>query len=69
MPTKTNKELQALLAEPTASVPDVGRVCFKMSRTGSYEAAKRGDFPTVKIGRLTFVPTGHLRKMLGIEAA
>ena len=69
MLVKVNKELQALLAEPTASVPDVGRVCFKMSRTGSYEAAKRGDFPTVRIGRLTFVPTAPLRKMLGIEVA
>ena len=64
-----NKELRELLANPTASVPDVGRVCFKLSRNGSYEAAKRGDFPTITIGRLKVVPTAPLRKMLGLEAA
>lgn len=64
-----NKELQALLSKPTASVPDVGRICFKLSRNGSYEAAKRGEIPTIAIGRLRLVPTAPLRKMLGIEPA
>jgi hypothetical protein len=62
-----NEELRALLAHPTASVPDVGRVCFGLSRNGSYDAAKRGDFPTIEIGRLLKVPTSALRKQLGIE--
>jgi hypothetical protein len=64
-----NKELQDLLALPTASVPDVGKICFGLSRNGSYEAAKRGDIPVVTIGRLKRVPTARLREMLGIEGA
>jgi hypothetical protein len=64
-----NKELAELLSHPTASVPDVGRVCFGLSRNGSYDAAKRGDFPTIEIGRLLKVPTSALRKQLGIESA
>jgi hypothetical protein len=64
-----NEELIELLSKPTASVPDVGRICFGLSRNGSYDAAKRGDFPTIEIGRLLKVPTSALRKKLGLEAA
>jgi len=64
-----NKELLELLSTPTADVPDVGRVCFGLSRNGSYDAAKRGDFPTIKVGRLLKVPTASLRRQLGLEVA
>jgi hypothetical protein len=64
-----NKELQELLSKPTADVPDVGRICFGMCRNASYDAAKRGDFPTIKVGRLLKVPTAALRRQLGLEAA
>jgi hypothetical protein len=64
-----NKELQELLSHPTASIPDVGRICFGLSRNGSYNAAKRGDFPTIRIGKLFKVPTSALRKQLGLETA
>ncbi len=64
-----NEELEKLLSKPTASVPEVGRVCFDLSRNGSYAAAGRGDFPTIKVGRLLKVPTSALRRQLGLEAA
>ena len=64
-----NEELQKLLSNPTASVRDVGRVCFGLSVGASYEAANRGDFPTIRVGRLRKVPTAPLRKLLGMEAA
>jgi hypothetical protein len=64
-----NKELQELLSAPTADVPDVGRICYGLSRNGSYDAAKRGDIPTIKVGRLLKVPTAALRKQLGLEVA
>lgn len=64
-----NQELQSLLSGPTADVPDVGRVCFGLSRNASYDAAKRGDIPTIKVGRLLKVPTAVLRKKLGLEVA
>jgi len=62
-----NKELQELLSEPTADVPDVGRICFGLSRNGSYDAAKRGDFPTIKVGRLLKVPTAALSRLLALH--
>jgi hypothetical protein len=64
-----NPELKELLSHPTASVPDVGRICFGLSRNGSYDAAKRGDFPTIPVGRLLKVPTSALRAKLGLEVA
>jgi hypothetical protein len=64
-----NEELTALLSNATADVPDVGRICFGLSRNGSYAAALRGEIPTIKVGRLLKVPTATLRRQLGIEAA
>ncbi|HEV3147215.1 MAG TPA: hypothetical protein VGZ24_01065 [Chthoniobacterales bacterium] len=64
-----NEELRELLSHPTASIQDVGRVCFGLSRNGSYSAAKKGDIPTLKIGGKYFVVTARLRKQLGLEAA
>jgi len=62
-----NDDLRDLLSAPTADVPDVGRICFGLSRNGSYHAAKRGDFPTIKVGRLLKVPTAPLRHLLRLE--
>jgi len=56
-----SRELTQLLEKATASVPDVGRVCFGLSRNASYEAARRGDIPTIRIGRLYRVPTAWVR--------
>jgi hypothetical protein len=64
-----NEELRNLLSHPTASVPDVGRICYGLSRNGSYDAADRGEIPTIKIGRLLKVPTSTLRAKLGLEVA
>ncbi|WOH70664.1 DNA-binding protein [Bradyrhizobium sp. NDS-1] len=61
-----NEELEALLSKPTAEVPDVGRICYGLSRNSSYEAAKRGEIETIRVGRLLKVPTAPLRKKLGM---
>ena len=50
--------------EQTLSVPEAGRRYFALCRGASYEAAKRGDIPTVRIGRLKRVPVRALEKML-----
>jgi hypothetical protein len=62
-----NEELRALLARPTVSVQEAGRVCFGLGRNASYDAAKKGHIATVRIGRGLFVPTSSLRKQLGLE--
>ena len=48
----------------TLTVPEAGRVYFDLGRNASYEAARRGDIPTIKIGRLLRVPLVGLERML-----
>jgi excisionase family DNA binding protein len=45
------------------SVPEAGRL-LGLSRNGSYEAAKRGEIPTIRIGRLLRVPRVAFHQML-----
>lgn len=48
----------------TMSVPDAGRIYFGLSRNSAYEAATRGDIPTIRIGRKIRVPVAALERML-----
>ena len=55
----------ALASEPkTISVPAAGRIYFDLSRNGSYEAAKRGEIPTIRVGRLLRVPVAAMERKL-----
>jgi excisionase family DNA binding protein len=47
------------------TVPQAGEL-LGLSRNGSYEAAKRGDIPTIRIGRLLLVPKIPFHRMLGM---
>jgi hypothetical protein len=53
----------------TMSVPEAGRVYYDLSRNGSYEAARRGDIPTIRIGRLLRVPVAGMERRLDEAAA
>jgi hypothetical protein len=46
------------------SVPEAGQKYFDLGRNATYEAARRGDIPTIKIGRLLRVPVVALERML-----
>jgi excisionase family DNA binding protein len=48
----------------TMSVPRAGKKYLGLSRGASYEAAARGEIPTIKIGRLLKVPTRAMERML-----
>jgi hypothetical protein len=48
----------------TLTVPEAGRVYFDLGRNSSYEAARRGDIPTIRIGRLLRVPVVALERKL-----
>jgi excisionase family DNA binding protein len=44
-------------------VPEAGAM-LGLTKNASYEAAKRGDFPTIKIGKLIRVPKAAFHAML-----
>ena len=48
----------------TMSVPSAGKLYFGLGRNGSYEAAKRGEIPVIKIGARLRVPVIAMERML-----
>jgi hypothetical protein len=48
----------------TISVPEAGKRYFGLSRNSSYEAASRGEIPTIKVGRLLRVPVRAMDRKL-----
>jgi hypothetical protein len=48
----------------TLSVPEAGKRYYGLSRNGSYAAARRGEIPVIKVGRLKRVPVRALERML-----
>jgi hypothetical protein len=76
-PTQTETEMDraklaactgTLSTPKTLTVPDAGWVYFGLSRPAAYAAAKRGDFPTIRIGRRLMVPVKALEAMLDAAA-
>jgi excisionase family DNA binding protein len=47
----------------TISVPEAGK-WLGIGRNASYEAARRGDIPTIRIGRVIRVPIVAMERML-----
>lgn len=59
--------LTEILTKATVPVwPTVG-VALGMCRNRAYQAAAKGQIPTLRFGRKLVVPTGPLRRLLGIE--
>jgi len=52
--------------EPTIPIPRAGKI-LKISRSSAYEAASRGEIPTIRLGRRLVVPTAKLLALLGID--
>lgn len=59
--------VEGLRVRPTVSVEEGGAV-LGLGRAASYAAAKRGDLPTIRIGRRLVVPSVALLRLLGHEA-
>ena len=57
--TQTDKTL-------VMTVPQAGRL-LGLSRNAAYEAARNGDIPVIRIGRLLKVPRLAFEKMLDVE--
>jgi hypothetical protein len=59
-----NEEITPL----TISVPAAGKKFYGLGRKGSYAAAKRGEIPTILVGRLLRVPIALMEERFN-EAA
>ena len=62
----TQDEIDEFLSKPWLHVPQAGAI-LGLNRSASYEAAKRGEIETFRIGRLLKAPTAPLRKKLQID--
>lgn len=54
--------------EPTITVPRGGKLAFGLGRAASYNAAARGELPTIRVGKRLVVPVALLREQLGLPA-
>ena len=50
--------------EYTISVPEAGRRYFGISRNASYDRAKEGIIPTMRVGNLLRVPVIRMERLL-----
>ena len=50
----------------TTSVPKAGKDYYGLSTNGSYAAARRGEIPTIKVGRLLRVPIRAMEAKLAV---
>jgi hypothetical protein len=48
----------------TMSVPAAGRKYYDLGKGASYEAARRGDIITIRVGRLLRVPVAAMDRKL-----
>ena len=59
--------LDEALSRPTISVTEAGAVFFGLARNASYDAAKTGDLPTIRVGGRILVPVAPLAERLGLK--
>lgn len=58
-------DILQVLTRPTVDLPLAGRV-LGIGERAARRAAKAGEIPTIKVGRLYRVPTAKLREMLAL---
>jgi len=60
-------EIERLLTRPTITADELAGV-LRTSRNGAYDAIRRGEVATIKVGRKVKVLTAPLRRQLGMVA-
>lgn len=61
-------DILKVLTQPTVDVVLAGRV-LGIGEAAARRAAKAGEIPAIKVGRLYRVPTSRLREMLALPPA
>lgn len=59
----SNQEWPATTGRATLSVPEAAEI-LGIGRNAAYDAAKRGEIPTIKLGKLIRVPRAALEALL-----
>lgn len=65
----TEAEVSPEVSERETYTMSEMQVLLGVGRNQVYEAAKRGDFPTIRVGSRVFAPKRHIHRMLGINRA
>lgn len=65
MKERKRSVLDELAAQATISVEQAAQV-LGLGRTAAYDAARRGEFPTRRLGRRVVVPVPALLEWLGV---
>jgi excisionase family DNA binding protein len=52
--------------QPTMTIEEAAAF-LGLGRSSAYEAARRGELPTLRFGRALRVPTARLRVLLGLD--
>lgn len=58
-------DLSDVASRATVTVPEAGRL-LGIGRDAAYAAAKRGEIPTLRLGRRIVVPVPKLLALLGL---
>ena len=62
---ETKEQLRTRLGEPlTTSVPDAGWKYYGIGRNASYDAARTGQIPTIRVGKRLRVPIMAMERKL-----
>lgn len=61
-------DLPTAAERPTLTIPEAGHY-VGLGRSAAYEAARRGELPTLRFGGRLVVPTAKLRALLGLDGA
>lgn len=65
MKERKHSVLDELAAQATITIEQAAKV-LGLGRTAAYEAARRGEFPTRRLGRRLVVPVPALLEWLGV---
>lgn len=72
--TRNHVDEEATVTAPTMQLPDKlwltipeAGALFNLKPAASYNAANRGELPTIKVGGKKVVPTAKLKDMLGLS--